>query len=253
MRSITAAGPRAKRPPQSLFDWDSGWIVESEGADMGKVIIRCCVAIFAIVASGATILAQDQPPRIGAMRDFRPMLPRVEVPDLVFADADGKERRLSEFRGKLVLLNLWATWCAPCVKEMPSLERLQTKRGSDRFLVLALSQDRGGLFQVRQFYDAQDLKALDVFVDKTMASARALKAAALPTTLLIDPEGREIGRLVGSAEWDAPEAIAYIDWYLRGVAAPGAEPGPAPPAASSTQAWLDRRFVAEPVTRIIVQ
>lgn len=201
------------------------------------------------MASGATILAQDQPPRVGAMRDFRPMMPRVEAPELVFADADGKDRKLSDFRGKLVLLNLWATWCAPCVKEMPSLERLQAKRGGDRFLVLALSQDRGGLFQVRQFYEAQGLDGLDIFVDKTMASARALKAGALPTTLLIDPEGREIGRLVGAAEWDAPEAIAYIDWYLRGVAPPGSAPGAAPPAASSTQAGLDRRLFAETVAR----
>jgi thiol-disulfide isomerase/thioredoxin len=212
---------------------------------MGKFIIQCCVAIFAIMASGATILAQDQPPRVGAMREFRPMMPRVEAPDLAFVDAEGKERKLSEFRGRLVLLNLWATWCAPCVKEMPSLERLQAKRGGDRFLVLALSQDRGGLFQVRQFYDAQDLKGLDIFVDKTMASARALKAAALPTTLLIDPEGREIGRLVGAAEWDSPEAIAYIDFYLRGVVAPGSGPGAAPPASSSTQASLDRRLIAD--------
>lgn len=201
------------------------------------------------MASGATILAQDQPPRVGAMREFRPMLPRVEAPELVFADAEGRERKLSEFRGKLVLLNLWATWCAPCVKEMPSLERLQAKRGGDRFLVLALSQDRGGLFQVRQFYDAQDLKGLDIYVDKTMASARALKAAGLPTTLLIDPEGREIGRLVGAAEWDAPEAIAYIDWYLRGAVPPGTAPGAAPPAPSSTQAGLDRGLFAETAAR----
>jgi len=217
---------------------------------MGKFIIQWCVAIFAIMASGATILAQDQPPRVGAMRDFRPMMPRVEAPELNFVDAEGKERKLSDFRGKLVLLNLWATWCAPCVKEMPSLERLQAKRGGDRFIVLALSQDRGGLFQVRQFYEAQGLKGLEIFVDKTMASARALKAGALPTTLLIDPDGREIGRLIGAAEWDAPEAITYIDWYLRGVTSPGeAPPKTAPPAASSTQAGLDRRLIAEPAFR----
>jgi thiol-disulfide isomerase/thioredoxin len=173
------------------------------------------------------------------MREFRPMLPRVEAPELSFVDGEGKERSLSEFRGKLVLLNLWATWCAPCVREMPSLERLQAKLGGDRFTVLALSQDRGGLFQVRQFYEAQKLKGLDIFVDKTMASARAIKAPGLPTTLLIDAEGREIGRLVGAAEWDAPEAIDFIQNHLRGVPAPNGVPGRAPPAASSTQARLE--------------
>jgi thiol-disulfide isomerase/thioredoxin len=214
---------------------------------MVKFIIQCCVAIFAITAPGATVLAQDQPARAGAMREFRPMLPRVEAPELSFVDAEGKDRGLSEFRGKLVLLNLWATWCAPCVREMPSLERLQAKLGGDRFTVLALSQDRGGLFQVRQFYEAQKLKGLDIFVDKTMASARAIKAPGLPTTLLIDPEGREIGRLVGATEWDAPESIDFIQWYLRGVPAPNGAPngapigapGRAPPAASSTQALLE--------------
>ena len=163
------------------------------------------------------------------MREFRPMMPRVDMPELTFVDVKGKDRSLAEFRGKVVLLNLWATWCAPCVKEMPSLERLQAKLGSDRFMVLALSQDRGGLPLVQQFYAAQGLKGLDIYVDKTMASARAIKAMGLPTTLLIDAEGREIGRLVGAAEWDAPETIALIEWYLR---------GPGKPAVSSTQARL---------------
>lgn len=228
MRSITAAGPRAKRPPQSWLDlfWDAG--AESEGADMGKFIIQWCVAIFAIIGADATVLAQDQAPRLGVMREFRPMLPRVEAPAMTFVDAQGKERTLAEFRGKVVLLNLWATWCAPCVREMPSLERLQARLGGDKFMVLALSQDRGGLFQVQQFYAAQGLKGLDIYVDKSMAAARAVKAPGLPTTLLIDAEGREIGRLVGGSEWDAPEAVAFIEWYLRGSA----------PAASSTQANL---------------
>jgi thiol-disulfide isomerase/thioredoxin len=201
---------------------------------MGKFIFWCCAAIIAIGGFGATVLAQDQPPRLGAMSQFRPMMPRVEAPDLTFLDGQGMERKLSDFRGKVVLLNLWATWCAPCVREMPSLERLQAKLGGDRFMVLALSQDRGGLAQVLPFFETQRLKGLDIYVDKTMAAARAVKAPGLPTTLLIDAEGREIGRLVGSTEWDAPEAIAYIEWYLRGITPPGR----APPAASSTQALL---------------
>ncbi len=166
------------------------------------------------------------------------MLPRVPAPDLAFVDAEGKERSLAEFRGKLVLLNLWATWCAPCVREMPSLQRLQARLGGDRFTVLALSQDRGGLGQVQQFYATQSLKGLDIYVDKTMAAARAVKAPGLPTTLLIDPDGREIGRLVGGAEWDAPEAVAYIEWYLKGASTP---------VPSSTQARLGADLTAAPL------
>jgi thiol-disulfide isomerase/thioredoxin len=157
--------------------------------------------------------AAGQPPRKGAMKEFAIQAKPEPVPEIKFLDRDQKERTLAEFQGKVVLLNLWATWCEPCIREMPSLERLQASLAGRDFTVLALSQDRGGLPLVETFYQQHGLK-LDMFVDKTTAAARSLKARGLPTTFLIDAEGREIGRFEGAADWDAPEAVALLRYYL---------------------------------------
>jgi thiol-disulfide isomerase/thioredoxin len=155
----------------------------------------------------------EGPPLRGTMQKFVLQQQPAPLPDIAFVDRAQNGRALADFRGKVVLLNLWATWCAPCIKEMPSLERLQAALAGPDFTVLALSQDRGGLPLVEKFYREYDLK-LDMFVDKTANTARSLKARGLPTTLLIDAEGREIGRLEGAADWDAPEALALMRHFL---------------------------------------
>ncbi|SMH36570.1 TlpA family protein disulfide reductase [Azospirillum agricola] len=132
------------------------------------------------------------------------------VPPLAFADGEGRRVDLSEFAGKLVLLNLWATWCGPCVKEMPALDRLQAQLGGDRFQVVALSLDRGGKAAVEPFYQKTGLGNLAVFLDPGSASMQALGLRGLPTTLLVDPEGRELGRVEGAVEWDSPEVLAFL-------------------------------------------
>ncbi len=154
-----------------------------------------------------------QPPRKGAMKEFTLQAKPEPAPALTFLDRDQKERTLAEFQGKVVLLNLWATWCEPCIREMPSLERLQATLASRDFTVLALSQDRGGLPLVEKYYQQHGLK-LDMYVDKSTTAARALKARGLPTTVLIDAEGRELGRFEGAADWDAPEAVALLRHFL---------------------------------------
>ena len=130
--------------------------------------------------------------------------------DIAFTDADGRERALSEFRGRVVLVNLWATWCAPCLREMPALDRLQGRLGGPDFMVVALSQDRGGMAAVAPFWAEAGLENLTLLIDKDLAAGRKIKARGLPTTLLVDREGREIARLEGPAEWDAPEVVAYL-------------------------------------------
>ena len=132
------------------------------------------------------------------------------VPEVRFADGVGRPRALSEFRGKVVLLNLWATWCAPCRREMPTLDRLQAMLGGDDFQVLALAVDRGGIEKVSAFLEELGLRHLEAYVDPSTRAMRALGAFGLPTTLLIDEAGNEIGRLVGPAEWDSAEALALI-------------------------------------------
>jgi thiol-disulfide isomerase/thioredoxin len=134
----------------------------------------------------------------------------VPVPAFGFTDAGGAPLGLDSFKGRAVLLNVWATWCAPCRKEMPSLDRLQAEMGGPDFQVVALSIDRGGLEAVRAFFGEVGLTRLGIYLDPPSASTRALGVVGIPTTLLIDGEGREIGRATGPAEWDSPEMKALI-------------------------------------------
>ena len=144
--------------------------------------------------------------------------PRV-LPTIRFTDAKERAMTLQDFRGKFVLLNIWATWCVPCRKEMPTLDRLQAKLGGPDFEVVALSIDRGGPFVVSTFYSEIGIRALRIYVDKTGDAATDLGVVAIPVTLLIDRESREIGRKIGPAEWDSPEVVALIQGYL-GAPAP---------------------------------
>ena len=137
------------------------------------------------------------------------------LPDFVFLDGSGKERTLKDWRGKIVLLNLWATWCIPCRKEMPGLERLQKELGSDKFEVLAVSADRNGIEGAKKFLDGLKISGLGLYADPTIRATSTLKAIGLPATILIDREGREIGRLLGPAEWDSPEAKTLVQAALR--------------------------------------
>lgn len=128
-----------------------------------------------------------------------------------FEDAQGKRRTLADFHGKVVLLNVWATWCAPCRKEMPALDRLQTALGGANLELIALSIDRGGVGMVRKVFDKFGIWKLAIYVDSSGAAKHELNIVGLPTTLLIDRDGREIGRLIGPAEWDSREIIEFIE------------------------------------------
>jgi thiol-disulfide isomerase/thioredoxin len=139
----------------------------------------------------------------------------VPVATLSFEDVAGNRRTLADFRGRHVLLNVWATWCMPCRQEMPSLERLQLKLGGPRFTVLALSVDSGGVEAVRRFYAELGLKALDIFVDRSLQVNSALRIVGLPSTVLIDGEGREVARHIGPAEWDSAPLVESIARLVR--------------------------------------
>jgi thiol-disulfide isomerase/thioredoxin len=148
--------------------------------------------------------------KLGDMAAFVTKKPPEAVPDITFLDAAGKEVHLSSFKGKTVLLNLWATWCAPCRQEMPALNELQKELGGDKFEVIALSLDHGGYDASRKFLD--DLKATDVklYADPTSKQGMALKLIGMPTTILIDKDGKEVGRLAGEAKWNSPDAKRLI-------------------------------------------
>jgi thiol-disulfide isomerase/thioredoxin len=130
--------------------------------------------------------------------------------ELAFTDADDKPLKLADYKGKTVLLNFWATWCAPCVKEMPSLDKLQAEMGKDKFVVLPLSLDGPTRRKVAPFYEEKKLANLGVYFDKGKKVMGALDISVLPTSVLVDAQGREIGRLEGEADWDKPEALALM-------------------------------------------
>jgi thiol-disulfide isomerase/thioredoxin len=161
-----------------------------------------------LVALAALII-----PLPAAAFNFAPTEPK-PAPDLTFLDAEGNEVRLADFQGEVVVLNLWATWCAPCRREMPSLDRLQAKYGGAGLEVIALSLDRGDVAKVREFFEELEITSLAVYHDPTARAGRELGAPGLPTTVVMDRAGREVGRLLGPAEWDSEEALAVIKALL---------------------------------------
>jgi len=144
------------------------------------------------------------------MAKFRPANPPRPVSQVPFFDAQGAPRTIAEYRGRGVVLNFWATWCGPCVREMPSLDGLSAKVSGSGIVVLALSEDRKGAEVIEPFFKEHGIVDLPVLIDKRGRMSRKLSVRGLPTTVLIDPEGREKGRVVGPAEWDTPAAVAFI-------------------------------------------
>src|ERR1700733_10323612 len=138
----------------------------------------------------------------------------LKLPDLAFEDADGKPKKLSDWRGRTVLVNLWATWCVPCRKEMPALDRLQTKLGGKDFEVVAINIDTRDPEKPKNFLKEARLTALGYFSDKKAKSFQDLKAAGralgMPTSVLIDGRGCEIATIAGPAEWDSEDAVKLI-------------------------------------------
>jgi len=158
-----------------------------------------------------------EPPRTGGMEQFTLYIPPLPVPDIRFLDADGKEKTLKDFKGQVVLVNFWATWCAPCIRELPSLDRLQAEMGGKDFTVLAVSVDRGGAETAAPFLEKHGWKNLAVNVDRQMALSRALGVRGMPTTFLVSRSGAVMGLFVGPAEWDSEEAKELIRYYVDEV------------------------------------
>ena len=167
--------------------------------------IRFCFAAGLLAAIWTALAMAQEAPKKFIMH----AVPKAVVA-IPFEDAQGGERSLADFRGKFVLLNIWATWCVPCRKEMPALDRLQTTLGGDDFEVVPLSIDRSGMDVIRKFYAEVGIQKLRMYRDKSGSTTRELGAVGIPTTLLIDRGGRELGRLIGPAEWDSPEVVGFL-------------------------------------------
>ncbi len=138
-----------------------------------------------------------------------------EIPEIHFINDDEQLLTLKHFEGKTILLNVWATWCAPCVEEMPTLDRLQAELGSDGLEVVALSIDRAGPSVVTKFYNQIGVKNLQTYVDDSAMSATLLNTYGLPSTLLINEQYVELGRFVGPAKWDSPEIVSFLRTFIE--------------------------------------
>ena len=143
----------------------------------------------------------------------------LKVPDLAFTDAAGKPTSLADFRGRTVLLNLWATWCVPCRKEMPTLDALQGELGSKDFQVVAVNIDTRDPDKPKKFLKDIGVKKLSYYADPSAKVFQDLKAIGrafgMPTTMLIDPHGCEIGTIAGPAEWASQDALKLIEAALK--------------------------------------
>jgi thiol-disulfide isomerase/thioredoxin len=189
---------------------------------LDRKLIAGCIGRHLLAAglllAGMAIASAQQLPRNFILHEA----PK-QIASIAFEDGQGRPRSLAEFRGKVVLLNIWATWCGPCRREMPSLDRLQGLLGGSDFEVVALSIDRAGLEVVRKFYADVGIRNMAIYIDSSGKATRELATVGVPATLLIDRTGRELGRLVGPAEWDEPDIVQFLKRVIAqktGSAAP---------------------------------
>jgi len=140
------------------------------------------------------------------------------APAATFYDADGKAMSLNDFRGRYVLVNLWATWCGPCINELPSLVRLQAELPQDKITVLPIDLEKHESQKVVEFLERTKIEGLPIYIDRDFSAMRGFAANELPLTILIDSEGREIARAAGEQKWDHADTVAY----LKAISAPPA-------------------------------
>jgi thiol-disulfide isomerase/thioredoxin len=165
--------------------------------------------------AGAVDLAQRLAPLArGEVAAFTVADPSLRLPDLAFRDAGGRQHRLADWRGRTVLLNLWATWCVPCRKEMPALDALEGKLGGPAFEVVAINIDTRDSDKPRAWLKEVGVDRLGYYADPSAKVFQDLKAvgraAGMPTTLLVDPAGCEIGTVAGPAEWASEDAVKLV-------------------------------------------
>jgi thiol-disulfide isomerase/thioredoxin len=179
-----------------------------------KIIIISCV----LLTYGTTVFAKG-PNLTGSMKKFQlTPITKNSMDETGYFDwknAKGETLSLNDFKGRVILLNFWATWCLPCIKELPSMERLQTKFKEDNFTIIAISLDRGGKSVAARLLKRLKLNKLTLYIDKENKSAQKLGVKFMPTTFIFDREGRKLGKLQGGIEWDSKNAEALIKYFIN--------------------------------------
>ena len=148
------------------------------------------------------------------LEDFELSKEKKNIYNLTFKDHKEKEISFSDFKGKILLVNFWATWCAPCIKEMPSLDRLETKINGD-FDVIAISVDRDGVEKVTDFFDENKISNLEKFFDIKNSLAKEMNLYGVPTSFFVNKEGDLIGYYQGDMEWDNDTVINFINYLIK--------------------------------------
>ncbi|MGE3783462.1 MAG: TlpA family protein disulfide reductase [Alphaproteobacteria bacterium] len=179
-------------------------------------MLRGVVISFLLTMTTAAWAADEANPSI-SLGQFSPAATPLPAPEVIFTDIDGKPAGFADLRGKPVVVNLWATWCQPCLREMPSLERLQEKLAG-KLTVAAISQDRGGEKAVTPFLAKLGLDKVRVYLDPKSEVGKAFGVRGLPTSIVLDAAGREIGRVEGAAEWDSEKMLAVLEPLVKAAA-----------------------------------
>ncbi len=174
----------------------------------GAAVLLLTVLYGKIGPNGKASGAFAEPP--AAMAPFKQSQTRAAVPTVALSGAGGALKSLNEYKGRVVLLNLWAPWCGPCVKELPALAALQKVLPAAQFVVVPVDAGRESQAEAQAFLVSHGAGSLKTFVDSNAAVMRAFGAVGLPMTILIDKDGKEIGRAEGAPDWSSPETVAYL-------------------------------------------
>ena len=176
---------------------------------------KLLVVLYTGLLLGANLASADVAAlREGDMKKLALHDAPVTIPEAVLLDADDGEHSLTDYRGKWVVLNFWATWCAPCRHEMPSLDRLQTSMPD--LAVVPVATGRNAVAGIRRFFEEAEIKTLPILRDPKSELARGMSVMGLPVTVILNPEGQEVARLIGDAEWDSDSAKAVLGALMAG-------------------------------------
>ncbi|MDJ0947880.1 MAG: TlpA disulfide reductase family protein [Alphaproteobacteria bacterium] len=192
------------------------------GAVIAELLLFIALAVLLQPEPRALPARTAEPPKFeGSFQHFTAFSPRRPTPEATITDGDGRPLGLDAFAGKVVVLNFWATWCAPCKREMPDLDRLQAALGGPDFAVVTVSIDRKGREVVEPWMRSAKLEHLAMYLDPGSKLLRAFGGRGLPTTYILDRKGFVAGMIEGPAEWNADEARALVRFYLAESGAEG--------------------------------
>ena len=175
-----------------------------------KILKRFITAIILGLTLSTPIAHSQSEVKGGELSSLKIHKAAINIPKIEFIDQSGRKISNANFIGKVSVINLWATWCSPCVKELPSIDRLAKSVNRENIKIYAVSQDRAGNKIVPAYFQKLNLKNLTIYLDNQGSLMAAFKTPVLPTTVIIDKNGMEIARLVGGINWDSQEVVNYL-------------------------------------------